>query len=39
MINAGIIQSTCNLLSAYKVTDFTWFMETCRERNVERGRM
>lgn len=36
---ADVIQATCNLLAAYGVTDFTAFMETCRKRNVERGRM
>lgn len=36
---ADVIQATCNLLAAYEVKDFTGFMETCRERNVERGRM
>lgn len=36
---ADVIQATCNLLAAYGVTDFTVFMETCRKRNVERGRM
>lgn len=36
---ADVIQATCNLLAAYKITDFTGFMETCRKRNVKRGRM
>lgn len=36
---ADVIQATCNLLAAYGVTDFTGFMEECRKRNVERGRM
>lgn len=36
---ADVIQATCNLLAAYGVTDFTVFMETCRKRNAERGRM
>lgn len=36
---ADVIQATCNLLAAYGVTDFTAFMEACRKRNVERGRM
>ena len=36
---ADVIQATCNLLAAYEVHDFTGFMETCRRRNVERGRM
>lgn len=36
---ADVIQATCNLISAYGVTDFTAFMEACRKRNVERGRM
>ncbi len=36
---ADVIQATCNLLAAYEVKDFTYFMESCRERNVERGRM
>lgn len=40
---ADVIQATCNLIAAYGVavhgvTDFTTFMETCRKRNVERGR-
>ena len=36
---ADVIQATCNLISAYGVTNFTAFMEACRNRNVERGRM
>ncbi len=36
---ADVIQATCNRLAAYKITDFTWFMEAGRKRNVERGRM
>lgn len=36
---ADVIQATCNLLAAYEVKDFTGFMEACRKRNVERGRM
>lgn len=36
---ADVIQATCNLIAAYGVTDFTTFMETCRRRNEERGRM
>lgn len=36
---ADVIQATCNLLAAYGVTDFTGFVEACRRRNVERGRM
>lgn len=36
---ADVIQATCNLLAAYGVQDFTDFMELCRRRNVERGRM
>ncbi len=36
---ADVIQATCNLIAAYGVTDFTTFMEACRNRNVERGRM
>lgn len=36
---ADVIQATCNLVAAYGVTDFTGFMEACRKRNVERGRM
>lgn len=36
---ADVIQATCNLLAAYEVKDFTYFMESCRMRNVERGRM
>lgn len=36
---ADVIQATCNLLAAYGVRDFTWHMEMCRRRNVERGRM
>ena len=35
---ADVIQATCNLIAAYGVTDFTTFTETCRKRNVERGR-
>lgn len=36
---ADVIQATCNLLAAYGVRDFTGFMEACRRRNMERGRM
>lgn len=36
---ADVIQATCNLLAAYGVKDFTYFMEMCRKRNVGRGRM
>lgn len=36
---ADVIQATCNLLAAYGVRDFTAYMESCRKRNVERGRM
>lgn len=36
---ADVIQATCNLVAACGVTDFTAFMEACRRRNVERGRM
>ena len=36
---ADVMQATCNLVAAYGVTDFTTFMEACRRRNVERGRM
>ena len=36
---ADVIQATCNLIAAYGVTDFTAFMEGCRRRNEERGRM
>lgn len=36
---ADVIQATCNLLAAYDIQDFTDFMEACRKRNVERGRM
>lgn len=36
---ADVIQATCNLLAAYGVTDFTAFMDACRRRNAERGRM
>lgn len=36
---ADVIQATCNLLAAYGVTDFTGFMDACRRRNEERGRM
>lgn len=36
---ADVIQATCNLLAAYGVVNFTAYMEACRKRNVERGRM
>lgn len=36
---ADVMQATCNLVAAYGVTDFTAFMEACRRRNVEMGRM
>lgn len=36
---ADVIQATCNMIAAYGVRDFTDFMEACRKRNAERGRM
>lgn len=36
---ADVIQATCNLVAAFGVTDFAAFMESCRRRNEERGRM
>ena len=36
---ADVIQATCNLLASYGVRDFTAYMEACRRRNAERGRM
>ena len=36
---SDVIQATCNLLAAFGVRDFTAYMESCRKRNVKRGRM
>lgn len=36
---ADVIQATCNLIAAMRVEDFAPFMEDCRRRNEERGRM
>lgn len=36
---ADVIQATCNLVASYGVTDFTAFMDGCKKRNEERGRM
>lgn len=36
---ADVIQATCNLIAALNVEDFTPFMDACRKRNEERGRM
>ena len=33
-----VIQATCNLLAALGVTDLTYAMTECEERNRERGR-
>lgn len=36
---ADNIQATCNLLAALGVTDFAPYMDMCRKRNEERGRL
>ena len=36
---ADVIQATCNLVSAYGVSEFRTRMADCRLRNEERGRM
>lgn len=36
---ADVIQATCNLVAALGVTDFAPYMDDCRERNEERGRL
>ena len=36
---ADVIQATCNLLAAYGARDFAAYMEACRRRNVDRGRV
>lgn len=36
---ADVIQATCNLVAAFGVSDFAPYMEECRMRNEERGRM
>lgn len=36
---ADVIQATCNLIASLGVEDFTPYMEACRKRNEERGRM
>nr|DAI91052.1 MAG TPA: triphosphate pyrophosphohydrolase [Caudoviricetes sp.] len=36
---ADVIQATCNLVAAIGVTDLAPYMEECRMRNEERGRL
>lgn len=36
---ADVIQAVVNLIAALGVEDFTPYMEACRKRNEERGRM
>lgn len=36
---ADVIQATCNLVAAFGVSDFAPYMEECRTRNEERGRL
>lgn len=36
---ADVIQATCNLVAALGVTDLAPYMEKCRMRNEERGRL
>lgn len=34
-----VIQAVCNLVAAYGVTDFAPYMDMCKRRNEERGRL
>lgn len=36
---ADVIQTTCNLVAAFGIVDFTSWVDACRRRNEERGRM
>lgn len=36
---ADVIQAVCNLVAAYGVTDFAPYMDMCKRRNEERGRL
>ena len=36
---ADVIQATCNLLAGMGVTDFAPYMDMCKRRNEERGRL
>lgn len=36
---ADVIQAICNLIAALEVDDFTAYMNECRKRNEERGRL
>lgn len=36
---ADVIQATCNLVAALGVTDFASYMDMCKRRNEERGRL
>lgn len=36
---ADVVQATCNLVAAFGVSDFAPYMEECRTRNEERGRL
>lgn len=36
---ADVMQATCNLITALGIEDFTPYMDACRRRNIERGRI
>ena len=36
---ADVVQATCNLVAAFGIVDFTSWMDACKRRNEERGRM
>ena len=36
---ADVVQAVCNLIAALGVDDFTPWMEACRKRNEDRGRL
>lgn len=36
---ADVIQATCNLIAALGVDDFAPYIQACKKRNEERGRM
>lgn len=36
---ADVIQATCNLIAALGIEDFAPYIQACKKRNEERGRM
>lgn len=36
---ADVVKATCNLVAAFGIVDLTSWVDACRRRNEERGRM